>query len=138
MDSLSNWTPPEMFSKYYVSGLSGFDKDGAPVIVIPFAGLDMWGMLHSVTKTDFIKMTLRTLESFLEIARQQAETHGPMAGQLVGVIDMTDFNLKQYAWRPGDVSNLCLTFFLVFKYYVQIVLCVKKCIFCVKKVYIMC
>lgn len=109
MDSLNEWTPPEVFSNYYPSGLSGFDKDGAPVIVLPFAGLDIWGMLHSVTKKDFIKMTIRTLESHLETARQQAETHGPLAGQLVAVIDMTEFSLKQYAWRPGDILSFLLT-----------------------------
>lgn len=109
VDLLSEWAPPEVFSKFYPSGLSGFDKDGAPVIVLPFAGLDMWGMLHSVTKKDFIKMTIRTLESHLELARQQAETHGPLAGQLVAVIDMTDFNLKQYAWRPGNML-ICLLY----------------------------
>ncbi|XP_022207773.1 SEC14-like protein 2 isoform X1 [Nilaparvata lugens] len=102
------YEPPEVFSQFYPSGVSGFDKDGAPVIVLPFAGLDMWGFMHSVSKHDFMKVTIRKLEEYLALARKQVEVHGPAAGQLVAVIDMTDFNLRQYAWRPAGEVVLSL------------------------------
>lgn len=42
-------------------------------------GLDIWGLLHAVTRTDIIRMVLRHLENYLELARKQAQTHGPNA-----------------------------------------------------------
>ncbi|PSN33532.1 hypothetical protein C0J52_23433 [Blattella germanica] len=82
VDKLQDWEPPEVMQKYYPSGISGFDKDGAPVIVVPFAGLDMWGMMHSVTKTDFMKMTIKTLEKYLKVALDQGNKFGPDASQM--------------------------------------------------------
>ncbi|KAL1132543.1 hypothetical protein AAG570_010498 [Ranatra chinensis] len=99
--SLENWSPPEVFEKYYPSGVCGYDKEGSPIIVVPFAGLDVWGMLHSVNKTDIIKRTIKELETHLANARKQAKEHGPAANQLVAIMDMTDFNIRQYAWRPA-------------------------------------
>ncbi|XP_054288769.1 SEC14-like protein 3 [Macrosteles quadrilineatus] len=101
VDALEEWQAPAVFDRYFPSGLSGYDKEGSPVVVLPFAGMDIWGMLHTVTKTDIIKATARQLERFLAEGRKQAKIHGPQAAQLVGVIDMTDFNLRQYAWRPA-------------------------------------
>lgn len=49
------------------------------VIIVPFVGLDVWGLLHSVTRTDVIRMILRHLENYLAIGRKQAEEHGPAA-----------------------------------------------------------
>lgn len=68
------------------------------VIVVPFAGLDIIGMLHSVTQQDFIRRTIQILEHCLELAKQN-KNH-----QLVAIFDMENFNLRQYAWRPaGEV-----------------------------------
>ncbi|XP_047001241.1 SEC14-like protein 2 [Schistocerca americana] len=103
-DNIQSWEPPEVLKKYYPSGISGFDKDGAPVVVVPFAGLDIWGMLHSVSKRDFIRNTIKYIETFSGIARKQAAVHGQVASQVTVVFDMDNFNLRQYAWRPaGEV-----------------------------------
>ncbi|KAJ1530745.1 hypothetical protein ONE63_005600 [Megalurothrips usitatus] len=104
VDSIREWQPPEVLDKYYPSGLSGFDKEGSPVIVVPFSGLDIFGMLHSVTKREFIQMTIKQMETYLWLGRQQAQQHGEAALGLVAVIDMANFNLRQWAWRPaGEV-----------------------------------
>lgn len=50
MDRLEEWQIPSVFDRYFPSGLSGYDKDGAPVVILPFSGMDIWGMLHTVTK----------------------------------------------------------------------------------------
>nr|CAD7401319.1 unnamed protein product [Timema cristinae] len=104
VETLNTWEPPEVIKKYYPSGLAGFDKEGAPVVVIPFAGLDMWGMLHSLNKTDFIRMTIKMIETYQGIAWEQSKTCGKAAGTVSAIIDMENFNLRQYAWRPGDIS----------------------------------
>lgn len=101
VDTLSEWQPPEPLAKYYISGVSGYDHEGSPVIVVPFAGLDMWGMIHSATRSDFVRYTLRTLEGYLNLAYEQSKKHGIAARQLVAVIDMDDFNMRQYVWKPA-------------------------------------
>lgn len=50
-----------------------------PVIIVPFVGLDVWGLLHSISRTDVIRMVLRHLENYLASARKQAQVHGPAA-----------------------------------------------------------
>nr|CAD7193620.1 unnamed protein product [Timema douglasi] len=101
VETLNTWEPPEVIKKYYPSGLAGFDKEGAPVVVIPFAGLDMWGMLHSLNKADFIRMTIKMIETYQGIAWEQSKKCGQAAGTVSAIIDMENFNLRQYAWRPA-------------------------------------
>lgn len=48
-----------------------------------------------------IRNTVKQLEEYLRICRQQAEKHGPAAGQVVVIFDMEGFSLRQYMWRPG-------------------------------------
>lgn len=63
VDSLEDWTPPTVCEDYCPHGTTGFDKEGSVVIVVPFSGIDIWGLLHSTSKHDIIKNTVRTLES---------------------------------------------------------------------------
>lgn len=79
------------------------------VIIVPFAGLDMWGMMHCINKSDFIKMTIKTLEMYMSIAREQAEKFGNEASKLICVMDMENFNIRQYAWRPGKYHRFLIT-----------------------------
>jgi len=100
-DNLCNWDIPEVMQNYLPHGQSGFDKDGAPVIVVPFAGLDMYGILHVVTRKDFIKAMIKLLDSYLNLAREQSKKHGQIANQLTVVFDMEGFNLKPFLWKPA-------------------------------------
>ncbi|XP_026747586.1 SEC14-like protein 2 [Trichoplusia ni] len=99
--TLHTWQAPEVLEKHFPSGSTGFDKEGSPVIIVPFMGLDVWGLLHSVTKTDVIRMILRHLENYLTIARKQAAEHGPAALKVTVIFDLEGFNIKQYAWKPA-------------------------------------
>lgn len=71
------------------------------VIVVPFAGMDMWGMLHTVSRADFIRSTIKTLEKYMKVAYEQSIKHGPQSRQFIVLFDMAGFNVKQYTWRPG-------------------------------------
>ncbi|XP_019881886.1 SEC14-like protein 2 [Aethina tumida] len=93
--ALKTWTPPEAVELYHPSGTCGTDREGAPVIVVPFAGLDIVGLLHSVARQDLIRTTIKILEENLQIAQETG------ARQVVVVFDMDGFNLRQYAWRPA-------------------------------------
>lgn len=71
------------------------------VVVVPFAGFDIYGTLHVVTRRDILKSLIKYLENYLRICNEQVKKHGPLAGKLTVIYDMEGFNLKQYLWRPG-------------------------------------
>lgn len=62
VDDVESWEAPAVFDKHIPYGHLGFDKDGSPVILIPFAGIDIWGIMHSASKRDIIKNTIKLLE----------------------------------------------------------------------------
>ncbi|KAF5307659.1 hypothetical protein FQR65_LT06714 [Abscondita terminalis] len=95
VDNLKTWEPVEALRIYYPSGSTGCDAEGSPVIFVPFASLDIVGILHCTSKQEMIKLTIKILENYLEIAR---DTGG---NNIVVVFDMDGFNLKDYAWRPA-------------------------------------
>lgn len=101
VDRISEWKSPKVLEEYLPHGLTGFDQDGAPVVVTYFSKLDLYGLLHVVTRTEMIKAVILHLEKYLAICREQVKTHGPAAGQIVIIFDMDDFSLKQYLWRPA-------------------------------------
>ncbi|XP_045474000.1 SEC14-like protein 4 [Harmonia axyridis] len=92
---LKTWEAPEVIKKYEPVGCCGYDADGAPVIIVPFAGLDVVGMLHSVPKEDLIKATIQILERNLDLAFATGYN------ELIVIFDMDNFNLRQYLWRPA-------------------------------------
>lgn len=63
--------------------------------------MDMWGMLHTVSRADFIRSTIKVLEKYMNLAFEQSVKHGPHARQFIVLFDMAGFNVKQYTWRPG-------------------------------------
>lgn len=107
-DNLSEWDFPPMVKSYFPYGLSGFDKDGAPVVIVPFAGMDIYGILHVITPQEYVKVTIKILDHYLKLAREQSKKHGQVANQLTVIFDMDGFNLKQYLWRPAGELVLTL------------------------------
>lgn len=97
------------------------------VIVVPFAGMDMWGMLHTVSRADFIRSTIKTLEEYMTLAFEQSKKHGPQARQFVVLFDMAGFNVKQYTWRPGKISRLIYDTFSKFFITFQCIFYVSSC-----------
>ncbi|XP_043484531.1 SEC14-like protein 4 isoform X1 [Leptopilina heterotoma] len=108
VDNLNDWDHPQLLNVYLPHGVCGYDKDGAPVVIVPFAGLDMYGILHVVSRKEMIKITVKQLESYLNICNEQAKKHGPIAGQITIIFDMEGFNLRQYMWRPAGEVVLAL------------------------------
>lgn len=62
VDDIESWESPAVFKDFIPHGTTGFDKEGSPIILIPFAGIDIWGILHSASKHDIIKNTIKLLE----------------------------------------------------------------------------
>lgn len=101
VDNIDKWDCPKVLIDYTPSGVVGFDKEGSPIIICSFAGMDMWGMLHCVTKFEFQKYTVLLLDRYMRAGYESSKKYGPQARQLVVFFDMSNFNLKQYAWRPA-------------------------------------
>ena len=65
VDRLKEWTAPFVCTEYCPHGTTGFDKGGSVVIIVPFSGIDIWGLLHSASKRCIIKNTIKVLEGNL-------------------------------------------------------------------------
>lgn len=100
--TLKTWIPPEPIQLYHPSGTCGEDKNGSPIIVIPFAGFDIAGLLHAVSKQDLIRVTIQIIEKNLKRAKETG------ANNLIVIFDMEDFNIRQYAWRPAGELIIAL------------------------------
>lgn len=68
--------------------------------------MDIYGMLHVITQKEFIKVTIKILDYYLKLAREQSKNHGEIANQITIIFDMEGFNLKQYLWRPGKMFQV--------------------------------
>lgn len=68
--------------------------------------MDIYGMLHVITPQEYVKVTIKILDEYLKLAREQSKKHGQVANQLTVIFDMEGFNLKQYLWRPGKISQV--------------------------------
>lgn len=60
----------------------------------------MYGLLHTVSRSDIIRYTIQQLEAYLKLGFKQSQEHGPKARQLSVLFDMEGFNMKQYTCRP--------------------------------------
>lgn len=122
----TNWKEPQVLKEYLPYGLIGCDNEGSPskytnwnykvnttkrgvlpAILVPFSGLDLYGILHCTSASEFVRKTVLLLEHFSKVGFEQSKTKGVLARQFVVICDMTDFNIKQYAWRPGEFFNGC-------------------------------
>lgn len=57
--------------------------------------MDIVGILHSVSRHDFIRFAINVLETTLEKAAKRGQH------EIVVIFDMEGFQLRPYAWRPG-------------------------------------
>ncbi|XP_029732332.1 SEC14-like protein 2 [Aedes albopictus] len=102
-DEIDKWPTPQILIDLAPHGVSGFDREGSPIIIIPFAGFDIWGLLHTVSRADIVRMTLQALERYMKLAYEQSQKmNNPNCRQFVVIFDMENFNLKQYVWRPAS------------------------------------
>jgi hypothetical protein len=67
-------------------------------------------------------MTIKTLESYLSLAAEQAQKFGQEAAKVVCIMDMENFNIRQYAWRPGKYHIMIIYFIAQYEvttYYIE-------------------
>lgn len=112
LDTIDSWDGPEFLVKYFPHGTTGYDKEGSPIILIPYGGIDIWGLLHSASKHDIVKRTIKLLEGFMKIAYEKSLTHGAEARKFVVIFDMEGFSMRQYAYRPA--AELAISVFQMY------------------------
>ena len=58
VDEIDTWECPEVLSKYFTGGWTGFDKDGCPVWLDPFGQIDIKGQV-SINLCILLSLSIR-------------------------------------------------------------------------------
>lgn len=112
LDNIEEWEGPKHLKDYFPHGTTGFDKEGSSIIIIPYGGIDLWGILHSASRNDIVKQTIQLLEKFMKIAYEKSLTHGAEARKFVVIFDMDGFTMRQYAYKPA--AELAISVFQMY------------------------
>jgi hypothetical protein len=106
VDNVLRWEAPEVFRLYYTVGLTGFDKENSPVVIVPFGRMDLWGLISSGGKENFVKFTLQTLETCLfRMKGKKNPTNGKEVTRITAVFDCENFALRTLSYS-GVVDTI--------------------------------
>ncbi|XP_070331669.1 putative SEC14-like protein 6 isoform X2 [Odocoileus virginianus] len=73
LDNILAWQPSEVVRLYEPSGFCGHDREGSPVWYRIIRGLDLKGLLLSVSKQEILRFNFRSLELLLRDCEQQSQ-----------------------------------------------------------------
>lgn len=90
---------PEVLRKYYPGGMTGHDRDGCPVWLIPFGNCDLKGMLMSTTKEEMMAYVIRSFEFIEEDLKAQSIKLGKAVETQTYIFDFGDFSVRSIASR---------------------------------------
>ncbi|XP_072044497.1 SEC14-like protein 2 [Amphiura filiformis] len=100
VDYLANeWNPPEVLRLYMAGGHFGFDKDGRPVFYQGLGTFDTYGILHSASRQDILRYTIRICEDIQRAIREQRNKHDKFIENITLIVDMDNVG-AQIIWRP--------------------------------------
>ncbi|RXG57157.1 SEC14-like protein 3 [Armadillidium vulgare] len=85
MDNIADWNPPEVLKKYFPSGVAGYDKEGNPVIIIPYGNVDIRGLIKSCNSKELIKYFAQIFENAVQIMRERSRERGEPMGKLIAL-----------------------------------------------------
>ncbi|RXG61847.1 SEC14-like protein 2, partial [Armadillidium vulgare] len=85
MDNIADWNPPEVLKKYFPSGVAGYDKEGNPVIIIPYGNVDIRGLIKSSNSKELIKYFAQIFENAALIMRERSRERGEPMGKLIDI-----------------------------------------------------
>ncbi|KAL7631160.1 UNVERIFIED_CONTAM: hypothetical protein RMT77_018541 [Armadillidium vulgare] len=101
MDNIADWNPPEVLKKYFPSGIPGYDKEGNPVIIIPYGNADIRGLIKSCNTKELIKYFAQIFENAVLIMRERSRDRGEPIGKLIDIVDLEKFSLGDFSYRPA-------------------------------------
>ncbi|KAM7540650.1 hypothetical protein Aperf_G00000030171 [Anoplocephala perfoliata] len=97
---LTSFTVPEVIEKYLPGGICGQDKFGHPVYIIPAGTIDVFGLMHSVSKRQLALSIYYLLDNFEnEVLPAQTRKMDKLINQLVFIFDLQHVN-RRLLWRP--------------------------------------
>ncbi|OWK13998.1 hypothetical protein Celaphus_00000125, partial [Cervus elaphus hippelaphus] len=85
---------------YEPSGFCGHDREGSPVWYRIIRGLDLKGLLLSVSKQEILRFNFRNLELLLRDCEQQSQELGKKVEKISTVFDFEGLSLR-HLWKPG-------------------------------------
>jgi len=97
------WKPPEVLIQYFAGGLTGFDKEGFPVFIMPTGKLDMTGLTLSAKRHDIVMYNVYQVEQCYRVLQEQSEKVGQRIDQVIMISDMDGFTLKLLFSHGMDV-----------------------------------
>ncbi|KAL7635635.1 UNVERIFIED_CONTAM: hypothetical protein RMT77_013452 [Armadillidium vulgare] len=101
IDNILEWTPPEVLRKYCPGGLAGYDKDGAPVVIIPIGSMDVRGVKASSSNEDILKYIFQIVEKSLDLMRRKSRDLEQPIGKEIFIFDLNHFSLRDFTWTPA-------------------------------------
>nr|XP_020762752.1 putative SEC14-like protein 6 [Odocoileus virginianus texanus] len=100
LDNILAWQPSEVVRLYEPSGFCGHDREGSPVWYRIIRGLDLKGLLLSVSKQEILRFNFRSLELLLRDCEQQSQELGRKVEKISTVFDFEGLSLR-HLWKPG-------------------------------------
>ncbi|XP_019711979.1 SEC14-like protein 2 isoform X3 [Hippocampus comes] len=97
---ISDWTPPEVITRYVSGGMCGHDKDGNPIWYDVLGPLDPKGLLMSASKQDFLRTKMRNMEMLQRECQKQSEKLGVNVESVTLIYDCEGLGFK-HLWKPA-------------------------------------
>ncbi|RXG57156.1 Retinal-binding protein, partial [Armadillidium vulgare] len=98
IDNIVEWSPPEVLKKFFPGGISGYDKEGAPVVLIPYGNIDLRGLIRSSSSEDLIKYFTQLFEKSLKLLREQSRDGDQPIRKEIFIVDFEHFSLRDFTW----------------------------------------
>ncbi|KAM7540568.1 hypothetical protein Aperf_G00000030157 [Anoplocephala perfoliata] len=96
----ASFSMPDVIEKYLSGGICGQDKFGHPVYIIPAGTIDVFGLMHSVSKRQLALSIYYLLDNFEnEVLPAQTRKMDKLINQLVFIFDLQHVN-RRLLWRP--------------------------------------
>eukprot|EP00118_Oscarella_pearsei_P011976 m.84507 g.84507 ORF g.84507 m.84507 type:complete len:148 (+) comp36410_c0_seq18:295-738(+) len=93
-------SPVQVAKKFYPGGWVGEDREGSPVFYDPIGKADFRGLLHSMKRSDILKLQLHGGEVALRKCQEQSKKLGQLISTIVLVFDMEGFSIRNHLWKP--------------------------------------
>ncbi|KAJ8782718.1 hypothetical protein J1605_009917 [Eschrichtius robustus] len=92
------WQPPEVVRLYNANGICGHDSEGSPVWYHIIRGLDLRGLLLSVSRQELLRAEFQSCELLLQECEQQSQEN--KVEKIIAVFDFEGLS-QRHLWKPG-------------------------------------
>ncbi|XP_007461279.1 PREDICTED: LOW QUALITY PROTEIN: putative SEC14-like protein 6 [Lipotes vexillifer] len=94
------WQPPEVVTLYNANGTCGHDSEGRPTWYHIIRGLDLKGLLLSISRQELLRAKSQSCELFLRECASSGARLGKKVEKIIAVFDFEGLSQK-HLWKPG-------------------------------------